>query len=796
MAMSKLVSALHVLALITVPTASASGIIGFGISLYQDLCCQSCHDSLSKLYLNCTTFPEGMDAESASSMSMDMGMDMSMMPETSEECYASNTPWLQTMAYCIQKNCNADGYPTSKQAECFSKQALGGATEPTFQDSLPSSAPTEELAADALWLNSTSLVNGDTYYSTHGTLGEFARSEYIHTRYSLILYLIVIGFILACGLFVQTQRILPGFQKQLQTSTLWAKCQQAVFLPALFRSRRLEPLPANAGYVPGRALTISIAVYVIINIILCSVSYRSFQPNIYFLSKGFELCEYVGNRTGTISIVNMSIAILFAGRNNILMTITGWSQTTFMTLHRWTARVATLQAVVHSIVYTMAYWEQGYEGASAYAAKAAEPFYYWGIIATIAMCLILPFALLAFRIKFYETFLVIHIALVILTLAATWYHIVPHFGYVYGYQTWLYLCFAFWVFDRVARVARVGFYSHLGSSKAIVERVPGCDVMHVTVYPRTTIGFGVGQHTFLYFPYIGVGKFWESHPFSVVSWGRQRRLQPSNSSSASSSAEKRTADDEINVVGAKHGLSTHSRAITKDSSSPLLGEMDERPSISFMMRAHTGFTRTLLRDLFTSDTRPAEIAVYTEGPYGGHGATLQPLVNADTVICLVGGIGITNILGLVQEYTSGKFTGGESQSKTRGLMKKAKRLVLLWSAREMALIDFVKDRFLSFDVEVEGIECAFWCTGNSKNTEQDSDTESQKASGVKTGQSAVATRGRMMMGTELRSHLEKGQQTTIVVCGPSQMTDEATREVVGCIKEGYRVDLVEEAFSW
>jgi len=98
------------------------------------------------------------------------------------------------------------------------------------------------------------------------------------------------------------------------------------------------------------------------------------------MSPQFEMCEYVGNRTGTLSLVNMSISILFAGRNNLLIALTGWSQTTFLTLHRWTARVATVQAVVHSIAYTLAYFEPGYEGAAAYAAKVAEPFYVYFIL--------------------------------------------------------------------------------------------------------------------------------------------------------------------------------------------------------------------------------------------------------------------------------------------------------------------------------------------------------------------------------------------------------------------------------
>lgn len=170
-------------------SAIEHGIVGFGISLFQDLCCQSCHDSLSSLYLSCTTFTEGDDM--SMSMSMDMDMGMGMTGTTSDECYATNIPWLQTIAYCIQQNCNADGYSAEKQAKCFRTQAVAGASEPTFQNSIPATAPTVELSEDAIWLNFTSLVNRNTYYATHGTLKEFARSEYIHTRYSYVLRFVV-----------------------------------------------------------------------------------------------------------------------------------------------------------------------------------------------------------------------------------------------------------------------------------------------------------------------------------------------------------------------------------------------------------------------------------------------------------------------------------------------------------------------------------------------------------------------------------------------------------------------------
>lgn len=191
----------------------------------------------------------------------------------------------------------------------------------------------------------------------------------------MIIYFVVIGLCIVAGVLAQITSRLPGAQKQLQSSKFIANLRQHITLPALFNNRRLEPLPGNTGYLPGRVLSIFIALYIVLNVILSAVSFRSFQPNVWFMSSGFELCEYVGNRTGVLSLANMTIAILFSGRNNLLLALTGWSQTTFLTLHRWAARVATVQAVVHSIVYTLAYFEPGYDGASAYAAKAAEPFY-------------------------------------------------------------------------------------------------------------------------------------------------------------------------------------------------------------------------------------------------------------------------------------------------------------------------------------------------------------------------------------------------------------------------------------
>ena len=39
-------------------------------------------------------------------------------------------------------------------------------------------------------------------------------------------------------------------------------------------------------------------------------------------------------------------------RNNVLLWLTGWNFSTFNAFHRWTARVATVEAALHGIAYT------------------------------------------------------------------------------------------------------------------------------------------------------------------------------------------------------------------------------------------------------------------------------------------------------------------------------------------------------------------------------------------------------------------------------------------------------------
>jgi hypothetical protein len=163
------------------------GVLGCGIPMYQPLCCYSCHDALSALYLDCTTFAKDMNMHH-SGMDMKLLKRMDMGGEstatTSDICYASDKTWLETFANCVHDKCSGDGVDESKQNQCFSKLAANGLPVSTLQNSLPSIAPSIELEAEAIWLNTTSLVNEHAYLANYVTMREFVSSEHRHTRYA------------------------------------------------------------------------------------------------------------------------------------------------------------------------------------------------------------------------------------------------------------------------------------------------------------------------------------------------------------------------------------------------------------------------------------------------------------------------------------------------------------------------------------------------------------------------------------------------------------------------------------
>jgi predicted ferric reductase len=540
-------------------------------------------------------------------------------------------------------------------------------------------------------------------------------------------------------------------------STLFNNIKSYFSLPALFEGRSAQALPLNIGYVPDRSTSTVIFIYVALNIIFSSVSYHSVQPSSWFSNRNQEMAAYVGNRTGVLSFANMALAMLFSARNNPLLYFSGWSQNTFIALHRWAARVAVIQAIIHSVAYTADY--VSYMDTNMFATEAAMPYFWWGIIGTTAMGLMAGLSILPLRKWSYELFLVLHIALAIISLLGCWYHVDLRFKKNWGYEVWLYLAFAFWAYDRLVRFGKLTFFSFLGgTSHGQVEAIPGTDnIVSLKLYPSRTWRAGPGQHSFLYFP--GLGRFWENHPFTIAGWGVDGPSHGTISETSSTSEQQHS----------EKGPVVSARAVGRQ---PLYLDSFY---VRFIFRAHTGTTAKLYNGLAGGPQAPT---VLSEGAYGGHSPVNKSILKyAENIVIVAGGIGITFAVGFVQQFAQ------EQAHRGGALMPRCQRLLLAWSVRERGLLEYVRREVLpQAGVSAGRVpEYRFWLTGEGAG---------------KSGSSQVVAGHRMDIAETLGAGLDKSKKNLILVCGPGGMADDVRREVVRCSKQGFDVQLWEESFTW
>lgn len=395
--------------------------------------------------------------------------------------------------------------------------------------------------------------------------------------------------------------------------------------PPVTGSRHSVPL-FNFMIMPTRGQSIFLSYLIAINVILCSTGYESRQPNSWYASTTQEIRSFVGNRTGALSLVNLALSVLYAGRNNVLISLTDWSHTTFLLLHRWVASIATLQACIHSAIYLYNYLESG-----EHATEAKLDYWIWGVIATLGMTILLPTSILPLRQKFYELFLVWHVVVAFFAIIGCYLHIYLRFSKQWGYETWMLIALAFWGFDRMFRILRL---ARNGVCKAQITIVDD-DYIRLDI-PGIT---GEGQ-AYLYFPTL-TWRVWENHPFSIAG-GMLHSSEPANdandketsvASSASSSHASPTTDIEKAPT-----LSV--KPMTKQSSKVGTSKL----GLSFVIRTHSG-TTSLLRSR-------KSLPVLVESSYKGSllHSSHSVLNEHPRLLCIAGGVGVTALIPLLASH--------------------------------------------------------------------------------------------------------------------------------------------------
>lgn len=435
--------------------------------------------------------------------------------------------------------------------------------------------------------------------------------------------------------------------------------------------------------VPPRVQSLTLAAFVVMNVVFCCHGYWVFEGNLYWPDTRTQWLRYVADRTGIISFANFPLIWLFGMRNNLLMWLTGWDFGTYNNFHRWVARVATVQAIVHSVAYTVQVFDStGWDGFIAYF----DQFFWWtGEIATVLMSLLLGFSLFWFRRNTYEMFLIVHIGFSVVILYTMWAHVTIFDG---RFDPPIWICCAIWLLDRVLRVARtlsfnLRFWSPV---KAEASYEPATNMVRLEI-PADTALYQPAPGTFYYLHVLNDGRFWESHPFTmakladdVQGGGRIGEEERSGRVSPAMSDE-----EEHLLAGHKPAQVTSTSTTTTRSH---IGKWWPRKSstgrgassrMTFLIRPYDGFTARLRDKAVRAAAHeppsamtptashldggdggigsvPASLRVLVEGPYGH----TQPLDRYDNIVFVVGGSGIV----VPMAYISGLLRASSSSSSS------------------------------------------------------------------------------------------------------------------------------------
>lgn len=413
----------------------------------------------------------------------------------------------------------------------------------------------------------------------------------------------------------------------------WARIKRHFIVAPLFNRRHNREFrlsaAINVGILPGRMQSFWLLGYFALNIVFTvwKIDWSNAEA---FMEEGLS-------RTGVLAVLNMIPLFLLAGRNNPMIWLMGISFDDFNLLHRWIGRIVVFEAVAHA-----AFWfckkvatlgaEKAYIAIG--KAMASSQFILTGTIAFAAFCAILLQSPSIVRHAFYETFLHLHIALVIVSVVTVWIHLNgrPAQVLVLGAL----IC---WIFERLARVyllARNNL-SRKGCTKAEIEALPG-DAIRVTLRMAKTWKFRPGQHIYLYIPSIGM---WTSHPFSVA-WSEE---------SPDLATEKGLPMARQDIFAAK------------------------TTSMSLVIRRRTGFTDTLYKKAEAAGSSPLVTSAYVEGPYGH-----ESFQSYGTVMLFAAGVGITHQVPHVRDLVAAYANGTAATRK----------VVLVWVIQSPEHLEWIR----------------------------------------------------------------------------------------------------------
>lgn len=523
----------------------------------------------------------------------------------------------------------------------------------------------------------------------------------------------------------------------------WLK-KHIIYAP-LWKKRHNREFKLSAaghmGTLPARLHTIVLFVWLVSNLVYM-VYLNWANANIY------SFFAEVRGRSGVLSVVNMVPLIIFAGRNNPLISWLNISFDTYNLLHRWMGRLAVIEGVIHTVAWFIVQMaDGGWEPTKQRIFHQA--FEGFGMLGTLAMILLIVLSISPVRHAFYESFLNVHLILAFVIIACTWIHCdtsdhpggLPQLPWMMG------IC-VLWFLERLARVLRMAYlnWSDRGLTDAVCEAMPG-ECTRVTMHLPRYVDVRPGTHCYLRFAKV---RPWESHPFSVA-W-----------------VEHTPIHDKLGLPAAE---------MDEDEKKPMtaLDKKNCNTSVSFVVAAHTGFTRRLYNVARGAKLPAVSLRAAMEGPYAGH----HSLDSYGHAVLFAGATGITHQLSYLRPLIEGYNDGTVA----------TRRVTLVWIVRDYEALEWVRpwmDAILRMPGRRDLLQIQLFVT-RPKNPRDI----------VSASSTVQMFPGRPSVATLLRKEVEEQRGAMCVsVCGPGGLADDVRFAVRKVQDEGTVVDFVEESFTW
>ncbi|KAH3665994.1 hypothetical protein OGAPHI_004183 [Ogataea philodendri] len=309
------------------------------------------------------------------------------------------------------------------------------------------------------------------------------------------------ALIVVCGIFNWAFATIPGFRRLFvgAPNNFWRKY---ITMPALFGKKHIESFGVF-GLFPSRFEFIILSLFFIYMVLANAILGVSFyEHDLVFKKPSNGIASYVGDRSAILLCYLFPLLFLFPGRNNFLQWVTRWPYSRFVTFHKGLGRILCLEVLVHSIAMTLQSIHSG-----KYHKRVHADWYRYGVVATVSCWLAMGLGAYVIRRYWYEVFWITHVILIVMFLWSAWLHA----AYL-EYGEFYYACAAIWVFDWVARIARVVLFG---------VRTARCEIMEEEGTIKLSIPYPKGYwkadpaaHGFVYF--LGWKTFWHSHPFTLI----------------------------------------------------------------------------------------------------------------------------------------------------------------------------------------------------------------------------------------------------------------------------------------